>query len=267
MKRIALLAGGGKLPLIFADRIKSGGEYVIGLAIEGLTLRGLDSRVDRIYWGDVTEVERALEILRSEKINYIAMAGKIPKSLVFNRGLADNKIASGVFARTMDSRDYTLIKMVALVLRKKGVNVLDPTPYLLPLIPKKGVMTRKAPTEAQWQDIKFGAKAAKNIAGMDIGQAVVVKKRLVAAVEAIEGTDETIKRAGALVGEGAVIVKVARPRQDMRFDIPTIGPETIDAMISAKAAALAVEAKRTLMIDRGEIIRKADASGIVVVAI
>ena len=144
---------------------------------------------------------------------------------------------------------------------------MDPTPYLSNLIPEKGLLAKRIPTKSEWGDIKFGKKVAKRMAGMDIGQTVIIKRKMVLAVEAAEGTDRAIRRAGELEGEGAVIVKVSRPHQDMRFDIPTIGPETIDSLIEARAAVLAVEAGRMLVVDKGQIARKADMAGISVVAI
>lgn len=267
MKRIALLAGNGKLPIIFANEARKKGASVIALAIKGLTSPELENCVDKIYWGRITETKRAFEILRQEKINFIAMTGKIPKAVIFDKNYNFDEHGKDVLKNTIDNKDYTIFKVVASKLRKDGIRVLDSTIYLSPLLQKRGVLTRRHPTDKEWEDIRFGEKMARKIAGLDIGQTVIVKQKSVLAVEAIEGTDKAIKRAGTLKGEGAVVVKVARPRQDMRFDIPAIGPETIDSLIEAKAGVLAIEARRTLVVDKEEIVRKADKAGIAIAAI
>lgn len=267
MKRIALIAGQGRLPFIFAECARKAGECVVGIAIKGITSQGLESHVDKIYWGDITEPRRALEIFKEENINYVVLTGKIPKAIIFNKKLNLDKDVSEIFRKTVDSKDYSIIRAIAARFKMEGIQVIDPTPYLSDLIPKKGLLARRSPTKKEWGDIRFGQKIAKKIAGMDIGQAVVVKRKSILAIEAIEGTDSAIRRAGTLDGDGAVVVKVSRPHQDMRFDIPTIGPETISSLIDAKAAVLAVEAKKTLVVDKDEIVRKADAANIAVVAI
>lgn len=267
MRRIALIAGGGRLPVIFADEAKKAGEYVVALAIKGLTSPELERRASKIYWGEITETKRALEVLKAEKLDYIVMTGKIPKTVIFDKKLHQNKDASEVFEKAIDWKDYSIIKAVAAVLNKEGIRIMDPTLYFKKLLPEKGIIAGAKPTDSEWADIRFGYNTAKRLAGLDIGQTVVVKKKSVLAVEAMEGTDSAIRRAAQLNGEGAVVVKVARPRQDMRFDIPTIGPETIDSLIAAKAAVLAVEAKKTLVVDKEEIIKKSEAAGIKVVAV
>lgn len=267
MKHIALIAGQGRLPLIFADEARKKGERVIGIGIKGISPEGLDLHVDKSYWGEITQTKRALEVLKLENIDHVVMTGKIPKAIIFDRGLKLNKEASEIFQNTVDSKDYTIIKAIAARFKREGIRILDPTSYFSNLLPQKGLLAKRPPTKEEWEDIRFGVKIAKRIAGMDIGQAVVVKKKSILAIEAIEGTDSAIRRAGELNGDGAVVVKVARPRQDMRFDIPTIGPETIDSLIDAKAKVLAIEAKKTLVVDKDEIVKKADAAGIAVVAI
>ncbi len=267
MKRIALVAGQGRLPFIFADEARKAGAHVIGVAMKGITDGDLESHVDKIYWGDITQPGKALEMFRQEKINYVVMTGKIPKAIIFNKKLNLDKDASEVLGNIVDSKDYTIIKAVAYRLKKDGIYVMDPTLYLSKLLLPKGLIAQRPPTKEEWEDINFGKSTAKRIAGMDIGQAVVIRKKMVVAVEAHEGTDAMIRRAGGLDGEGSVVVKVSRPHQDMKFDVPTIGPETIDSLIAAKARVLAIEAKKTLVVDKDEIVRKANAAGIAVVAI
>ncbi len=266
-KRIAVLAGSGQLPLIFAKCAKSKGEYIIGIAIEDLTSPDLENSVDKIYWGKSDEAKRALEIIKQERISHVVLIGNIPKALVFNKKVTLNEGAQEVLRSTVDSRDYTILKAIDLRLRREGARIMDPTPYITPLIPKKGLLTKRPPTKEEWEDIKFGQKAAKRMAGLDIGQTVIVKNKLIVAVEAIEGTDKAIRRAGEIGGEGTVVVKMARPKQDMKFDIPTIGCETIDSLIAAKASVLAIEAGKMLVLNRDELIRKSNSANISVIAI
>jgi len=267
MKRIAIVAGKGVLPLIFADEARKNGDYVVGVAINGLTSPELADHVDKIYWGDITEPARALDVFREAKIDSVVMTGKIPKAVIFDKKFKLDKVAADVLNNTVDSKDYTIIKAAAMLLKKEGISVIDTMPYLKGLIPKKGLMTRRAPTAKEMADVKFGYKTAKRMAGMDIGQAVCVRNKMVVAVEAHEGTDSMIRRAGSLDGAGSVIVKVARPHQDMRFDVPAVGPETIDSLIAAGAKVLAIESGKTLVVDRDRLIAKANSSDISVLAI
>ena len=266
-RRIALVAGSGRLPVLFADEARRDGSYVVGLAINGLTDRALESHVDSIHWGEITEPGKALDIFRKEKVNFIVMTGKIPKAVIFNKKLNLDEHARGVMTGTVDGRDYTIIKAIALRLKQEGISVMDPTLYLTKLLAVKGLIASREPTREERENIRFGAYAAKKLSGLDIGQAVMVRKKMIIAVEAHEGTDHMIRRTRDLDSEGAVVVKVSRPHQDMRFDVPTVGPETIESLISVKARVLAVEAKKTLIVDKDEVIRKADAAGISVLAI
>ena len=261
------MAGAGRLPIIFADEARKDGAEILGLAVKGLTSPELESHVDKIYWNEITEGGRLLGLLKEEKINYAVMTGKIPKTVLFNKKLSFDEESTRSLKNTVNKKDYVILKMIASRLGKIGVRILDPMVYLKKLLPQKGVLTKRDPSKEEWEDINFGKRVAKELAGMDIGQTVVVKDKAVLALEAIEGTDRAIKRGGELGGSGVVVVKVSRPRQDMRFDVPAIGPETIDSLIEAKAGALAVEAKKTFVVDKGELIDKADRAGISVVAV
>lgn len=267
MKRIALVAGAGRLPIIFADEARKNGAEIVALAIKGLTAPELEDHVNKIYWDKITEGARLLELLKNEKINYAVMTGKVPKTILFDKNLSFDKVSSQVLKETVNKKDYAILKVIACRLGKIGVRILDSTIYLKKLLVEKGVLTSRIPVAGEWEDINFGKRIAKQLAGMDMGQTVVVKGKAVLALEAIEGTDHAIRRGGALGGPGAVVVKVSRPRQDMRFDVPAIGPETIDSLIEARATVLAVEAKKTLVVERDELVKKADQAGITVVAI
>ena len=267
MKRIALLAGAGRLPIIFASEAKKNGAEILGVGIKGLTSPELEKHVDKIYWDRITEGAKLLNMLREEKVNYVVMTGKVPKSVLFDRKITFDEESTKVLKNTINRKDYVIIKMVARRLAREGIRILDSTMYLKKLLLPKGVITKREPTQEEWGDIRFGKKIAKQLAGMDIGQTVVVKNKAVLALEAIEGTDEAIKRGGALGKNDVVVIKVARPRQDMRFDVPAVGPETIDSLASAGARVLAVEARKTLVVDKEDLIRKADNKNITVVAI
>ena len=166
-----------------------------------------------------------------------------------------------------DKRADTLLKAAAWGLKRAGVKLVSPMPYLKALMIEKGVRTRREPTAEEWADVKFGHMMARKIAGLDIGQTVVVRHQALLAVEAFEGTDAAIERGGALGREGVVVVKVARPKQDFRFDVPVVGRNTVETLKRAGAAVLAVEAGRTIVLDRSEVIRMADAAGISIVAL
>ena len=194
------------------------------------------------------------------------MLGGIKKANLY-KDIAKDKYAEGVLKISRDNRDETLLKSAANRLWWLGLYLKRPTDYLKKLLPEKGVLTKRFPTKNEYSDIKFGYKIAKKIAGADIGQTIVVKDRSVVAVEGMEGTDEVIKRANALCGEGAVVIKVARPKQDMRFDVPLVGIKTIQSLIEAKASVLALERKRTYLIDKNSLIKLADDNNISVVII
>lgn len=267
IRRIALLAGGGRLPIIFADEARKDGAEVIAIAMKGITSPELEHHVNKIYWDEITEGKQLLNILKDEKITLAVMTGKVPKSILFNKKFKFDEEAASALKDTIDKKDYAILKIIASRLNKIGVRILDSTIYFKKLLPERGVFTYRRPDKQEWQDIYFGHKVAKELAGMDVGQTVVVKNKAVLALEAIEGTDETIKRGGMFAGGEAVVIKVARPKQDMRFDVPAIGPETIDSLIEAKASVLAVEAKKTLVVDKEDLVAKADRAGIAVVAI
>jgi len=175
--------------------------------------------------------------------------------------------AKEALGKIRDKKDYAIFNGVAGVLKKIGVEVLDSTMYFKDLIPQKGVITKRSPSKEESEDINYGEKIARQMAGFDIGQTVAVKDRTVIAIEAIEGTDGTIARAGGLVSGGFVVVKTARPDQDMRFDVPLIGPDTIRVAIKAGATAFALESGKTLLMDKEELIKLADASNLSVVII
>jgi Uncharacterized protein conserved in bacteria len=267
MAKIGIVGGSGKLPIIFSDAARKKGEKVIGIGLKGVTDPALESHVDKIIWVDLGAVQKTIFAVVAERISKIALLGKLNKELFFknNKDLdADTKTFAG---KLNDMKDYSLLNKAAAFLGKFGIEIMDPTPYLVDLLPQKGVLTRRNPSEAEAADIEYARSVARELARLDIGQTVAVKSKTVIALEAMEGTDETMARAGALSKQGFIIAKVARPDQDMRFDVPLVGLETIEALARAGGTALALEAGRTFLIDREAIIKFADEKNISVVVV
>jgi DUF1009 family protein len=193
------------------------------------------------------------------------MAGQVKHTKIFAGGIIPDLTFLGVLKQLASKNTDGLIGAVANVLRERGIELMDSTALLQPLLARPGVLTERAPTEEERKDFEFGYKMADAIAALDIGQTIAVKHQAVVAVEAMEGTDEVIRRAGQLAGSGVRIIKVAKPKQDMRFDVPVVGVATIEAMRAARADAISVDAGRTLMIDGDAVTAAADAAGVVIV--
>lgn len=267
MGRIGLVAGAGELPILFADIAKEKNDTVIAFALKGVTAEDLTGHVDKIHWLEWGDLKKAFLLLAVERIKKIVMLGKIRKEIVFkDEGSLDDE-AKKILKKVDSKRDYSLLNEVAKFLGKLGVEVIDPTSYLKDLVPAKGILTKREPSGAEWEDVKYGITVAKALSGFDIGQTVAVKDKTVIAAEAMEGTDEAILRAGGLVKGGFVVVKVARPDQDMRFDVPLVGPGMLEAAVKANASVLALEAGKMLMMGRGKIVSLADENGISVVVV
>lgn len=262
MDTIGLIAGKSDFPLLFAKAAKSKGVKVIAVGIEGETGPEVERLVDKFYWVKLGELSRVLEIFKSEGVKKAVMAGGITKSRIFNEALKIDGLMKSILVKALDKKDDTLLSMITATLKSSGVELLDSTLFLEDLLPDEGALTKAKPEPAQEEDIKFGARIAREVAGLDIGLSIFVKDKAVIAVEDIEGTDAMIARGGRLAGPGGVVIKVARPKQNMKFDIPVIGPQTIRSMAEVKAGCLAIEAKKTLIIDKEETVALADNSGI-----
>jgi DUF1009 family protein len=218
----------------------------------------------RLHWVSLGQLGRCISVLKEAGVSEAVMAGQVKHVKIFSDFVPDLTLLS-VIRRLKNRSTDALIAAVADVLREKGIDLMDSTAFLKPFVAAPGVLTRRAPDERERGDFEFGYRMADVIAGLDIGQTIVVKDRAVVAVEAMEGTDETIARAGRLAGPGTVVVKVAKPNQDMRFDVPVVGVSTITAMRAAGAVALTVDAGRTLLIDGDAFISAADEAGMSVV--
>ena len=266
MKKIGLIAGVGRLPVEFARAARGMGVHVIGIGVLPEVDPELAEIANSYEYINIAKLDRIFKVFKREKVKEITLLGKINKELVYaHKELPDLRVLK-IFARLKNFSDDTLTLALVDELAAEGIAVLDQTELLRPLMPDPGVLSKRQPTEPELADMRFGLAMAKQIGGLDIGQTVVVKNRAIMAVEAIEGTDACIRRGGQLGRGGVTVAKSAKPQQDMRFDVPGIGPDTIDSMIQAGAVALVIEAGRTLVVDRERMLEKADQHGITIVA-
>ena len=266
MRKLGLIAGNGKFPLIFAQQAKREGVSLVTVAHRGETLEGIEKLVDNVTWVYVGELGKIIRTFHETGVQEVVMAGGIKKVKLFANFRPDLRGAA-FLARVRSREDDQLLRGVADELEKDGIRVVESTMFLSQIIPPEGVLTRCSPSREQWEDVRLGFETAKETGRLGIGQCVVVKRRVVLAVEAAEGTDAAIRRGGELGKEGFVAVKVSKPQQDLRFDVPAVGLETIGTMRELKGAVLAVEAGKTILLEKEELIREADRAGIAVVGV
>jgi DUF1009 family protein len=267
--RLGLIAGNGRFPFLVLDAARSVGHDVTVVAIKEEALPDLADAAARppraaLHWVSLGQLGKCISLLKEAGVTEAVMAGQVKHAKLFADIVPDLTLI-GVLLRIKARNTDALISGVADVLREHGINLLDSTAFLAPLLAREGVLTRRAPTEDERADLEHGYRVADAVAALDVGQTIAVKSRAVVAVEAMEGTDAVIARAGELAGAGVRIVKVAKPNQDMRFDVPVVGVPTIDAMAAAGATLLSVDAGKTLLIDGEAVIRAADAAGIAIV--
>ena len=266
MSTIGLIAGGGSFPLLFAESARRAGHSVVAAALVNQTLPELERQVDAITWVKLGEFGKVAAALKRAGAGSVVMLGGVTKARFFRDAWPDAaglKLLAGVAIRSDDN----LLRAVARWLEEQGLPVVDPTPFLRDRLAPEGVLGKRKPTEAEWADARYGLELARGIGRLDLGQTVVVKDRVGIAVEALEGTDACIRRGGELARSGAVVVKAVKPNQDRRFDLPAVGPDTIDVMRAAQASVLAVEAGATLVMDSEEMVRRADDARIAVVGL
>jgi DUF1009 family protein len=267
VEKIGLIAGNGRFPLLFAQTVKKQGVDVVAVAHEGQTLMEINQYVDKLLWIKVGQISKMISFFKEHAVKEVVLAGGINKSMMFTQFRPDFK-ALLLLSKLKSKNDDSLLRAFAEEMEKEGFTVVNSTVYLSSVTPQPGCLTRRSPTDEEGKDIEFGWKIAKGVGEMDIGQCVVVKNQTVLAVEAIEGTDETIRRGGSLAGKGGiVVVKVSKPNQDLRFDAPAIGPKTIRTLKEAGATVLAVEAGKTIILDQEEMVKLADRENISVVAL
>jgi len=265
MDKIGLIAGSGEFPLLVADAVKRRGLKVIAVAHRGETMRELASKVDEITWIGLGQFGHLLTAFKSRGVGHVLMAGGITKANMFTNVSPDPRGLT-VMEELSVFHDDDILRAVARELEKEGITVVGSTKYLPELLAPSGCLTKRSPTREEMEDIELGWMVAKELGRLDIGHCVVVRKKAVLAVEAIEGTDKTILRGGELAKENAVVVKVSKPNQDLRFDLPAVGPNTIEVMATVRASVLAIESGKCLIFDKEEMIRLANSNGIAMVS-
>jgi len=265
-ERIGLIAGSGRFPVLFAETARRRGVQVIAVAHRGETAEALADVVDAITWVAAGQLDAIIQAFHAAGVQRAVMVGGIAKPRLFREFQPDARALS-VIARLGTLRDDVLLRALAAELESEGIRICESTLFLDEIIPQPGVLSQRPPTPEERLDVEFGFRAAKVIGQFDIGQSVVVRGSAVVAVEGIEGTDATIRRAAALVNGDFTVVKACKPTQDLRFDLPAVGPDTIRTIAEGRGRALAVEAGRTIMLDRQELLALADAAGIAVVAV
>jgi len=261
-----LIAGNGQFPFLVLEAARNLGIEMAVIAIREEASPELEKVAARLHWVSLGELSRTLELLHQDGVTRAVMAGQVKHNKIFSSIRPDWKLAKLLLSLPLKNTD-SLIGAVASVLESEGVQLVDSTSFLKPLVPAPGVLTRRAPDAHEAEDIAYGREIARQIAGIDLGQTVVIRDRACVAVEAMEGTDETIERAARIVDGGSlVVVKVSKPRQDMRFDVPVVGLKTVEVMQRCRVTALAMDAGRTLLFDRARVIEAADAAGIAIEA-
>jgi DUF1009 family protein len=264
--KIGIIAGGGQFPLLFARAVRRHGLKVYAAAHQGETDETLADQVDALQWVRLGQLGKIIDFFKKEGVIKTVFIGSITKTNIFRDVRPDLK-GLGLWNKIDIKQDDSILRAIADRLAKDGIEVVASTSYVPELLFPQGILTRKKLTKEQKNDIVFGWKIARAMGGLDIGQCVVVRNQTVLAVEAIEGTDAAIRRGGTLGKEKAVVVKLKKPNQDLRFDLPAVGEKTIVSMLEVKAAVLAVEAGYSLFFDRESVIQAADAAGLVVVGV
>lgn len=261
-KKIGIIAGAGELPIALANEARAQGYSVFAVALEPLAESGISEYVDGIAWVNVGKFGKLIDALKKHGVREAVMAGKVSKTLLYKSRITPDLKAMKLLFSLKDRKDDSILLAITEELDREGIRLLDITRFSSSLLAAEGVYTERRPTDAEWKDIGFGWRIAKEIGRLDIGQTVVVKNLAVMAVEAIEGTDEAILRGGGLAKEGAVVIKVSKPEQDMRFDVPAVGLQTLNAMQVVGAKVLAVEKDKCLILNKTSLIEKANSAKI-----
>ncbi len=266
MATIGLIAGGGRFPILFAESARRAGHRVVAAAHVNQTDPALEKAVDACTWVKLGQFGKVFEVLKGAGCTQVVMLGGITKARFFRDAWLD-ALGLQILARLAVKTDDSVLRAIAGALEDRGLPVGDPSLFLQDRLAREGVMGKREPTEEQWADARYGLELARAIGRLDLGQTVVVKDRVAVAVEALEGTDACIRRGGELAKEGAVVVKAVKPTQDRRFDLPAVGPDTVDSMKESGCQVLAVEAGTTLVMDLDEMVRRADKAKIALVGL
>ena len=263
--KIGLIAGSGKFPILIAETAKEKGLQVIAVAHKGETDPELAKKADEITWISLGQFGRLLDAFKSSGVHKVLMAGGITKANMF-KNLKPDLRGLAIAGKLLIFHDDDILRTVAGELEKEGISVVSSAVYLPELLAPDGCFTKRKPSKEEMTDIEFGWKMAKELGRLDVGHCVVVKRKTVLALEAIDGTDKTILRGGELAHKGAVVNKVCKPDQDLRFDLPAVGLSTIKTMSMVKASALAIESGKTLIFDKEAMIKLANDKGISIVS-
>jgi hypothetical protein len=268
VSRIGLIAGNGRFPFLALHGARSLGHDVTVVAVKEEAFPELEGAAREagadLHWVSLGHLGKCIKILKAAGAGQALMAGQVKHARIFS-GIVPDLTLLSVLTRLRARNTDALISAVAEVLRGEGIELLDSTAFLEPLLARAGVLSRREPTAEEREDLEFGYRMADAVAGLDIGQTIVVKDKAVVAVEAMEGTDAVIRRAGEIAGPGTRIVKVAKPKQDMRFDVPVVGVATIEVMKTAGATTITIDAGKTLVVDGERFFDAANAAGIAVV--
>jgi len=267
---IGLIAGSYRFPLLLAARAREQGYRVVAVAIRDLTSPEIEGAVDSVEWIRLGQLGKLISVFKSEGISRVYMAGAVRKGEIFGtsrvlKHLPDARAVRFWFQKLRDRRDGTILGALADELSAEGIHLQNSVELLEDSLAVRGCMTRRKLRAREMEDVQFGWKHVRELARLDIGQSILVKDCCVVAVEAVEGTDECIRRGGSLAGPGAVLVKSSRPDQDMRFDVPCVGEQTVQTCHEASVPVIAIEAGKTLLIDKERMLETADALGVSIV--
>jgi len=260
-EKIGLIAGNGKLPELVARNIRAAGHRVIAIGHLGETKKGLQSCADILKWVHIGELGKIIDFFLEEGVERALLIGGVSKKHFFSQARPDGR-AIKVLSRLRDKKDDAILRGIAEEIESEGIRVGSPVPFLRDSMAQRGCWTERKPTPREEKDLRFGWPIAKRVGSLDVGQTIVVKDQIVLAVEAIEGTDETIRRGGFLGRGDVMVIKVCKPKQDLRLDLPVVGPETVKTLQEAGASALAVEAGKTIVVDKERVIGQADRNGL-----
>jgi DUF1009 family protein len=265
--RYGLIAGNGKFPFLVLEAARSQGIDMVVAAIKEETFPEIEQHAQTVHWMSLGQLGKLIKTFKSEGVNHAVMAGQVKHKQIFSSIVPDLKMIQLLASLATKNTD-SLIGAVAKMLQKEGIHLVDSTLFLRPLLPDPGVLTLRGPSDEEKRDLDYGYKVARELGRLDLGQSVVVSDGACVALEAMEGTDAIIERAASLVnGRPLRVVKLAKPNQDLRFDVPVIGPDTVRLMRRLRVSALAIEARKTLMLDREELLRDADSAEISIVAV
>lgn len=266
--KLGIVAGGGNFPLLVARAAARNNVKVFVFGVEGLTSEHITRLAEQTYWMNIGAIEKLIDHFREHGIHHAILAGRIPHSVIIKNIMHFDGMARKLIGNLINKKASTVLERVIQTFEEYGITVLDSSMFIKDCIPQPGLLTPGRPlTDREKKDIEFGYPLAQEIARLDIGQTIVVRDQVVIAVEGMDGTDATIRRGGQLIGPGTVVVKSSRPEQDLRYDIPTIGIDTIHVLIESGATALAITGGKSLFFDREEAIALAEQHNIALVAL